>query len=185
MTLHNTALSLFASTVACGLGLALTVSSSSAVAHGSGTSTPLIIGLALMLLGSAVFLGVGSRDTRDDAAMLKVVLGALGAGVLTVWFWLVPAQVGVVTVACHYDNFGACERIMEGGGFPASVAISNDDFVTRQCEVGADARLCRLAAARRLSHPSRFCPNIEPSEAFEVVEWCTPNQAGDLLVARR
>ena len=185
MTLNNTALSLFASTIASGLGLALTVSSSTAVLDGAPVSLPLIAGLALVLAGSAVFLGVGSRATRGDTAMLKVVFGAFAAGLLSVWFWLVPAQIAVVTVACHYGNFGACEQIAEAGGFPATVASSNDDYVTRKCEMSADARYCRLAAARRLSHPARFCPNIEPSQAFEVVEWCTPNQSGDVLVARR
>jgi len=181
MTLHTTALSLFASTIASGLGLALT----SQALFGDGNSLALLAGLAMLLLGPAAFVGIASRAVRGDEAMLKVVIASFAAGFLSVWFWLVPAQKAVMTVACHVGNLGACEAVVTDGGFAADVALSNDDFVVQQCEVFKKANYCRIAAARRLSHPARFCPNLDPAQGFEVVEWCTPNRQGDLLVARR
>lgn len=185
MTLHTTALSLFSSTIASGLGLAMTARAATGVMNGEGSSLALLGGLALLLLGSAAFIGVASRAVEGDKKMVKIVFGSFLAGLLSLWFWLVPAQTAVVTIACHYGNFGACETVAEGGGFGATVANSNDEFVIRQCESKGKAPYCRLAAARRLSHPGRFCTYIRPEDAFEVVEWCTPNIDGDQLVARR
>ncbi len=182
MTLHTTALSLFASTIASGLGLAVTAST---LVSARTNSLSLMVGLALVLLGPAVFLGVASRAVRGDRAMLKVVFGAFLAGVTSVWFWLVPAQTAVMTVACHYDNFSACEGVVAQGGFAGNIALTNDAFVLRQCESAGKASYCRMAAAKRLSHPHRFCGYLSPDDAFEVVEWCTASSDRSALVARR
>lgn len=152
----------------------------------SPNSIVLLGAIALILLGPAVFIGVASRAVRGDRAMTKVVLGAFFAGLTSVWFWLGPAQTAVMTAACHHDNFGACEAVVVGGGFAGDMALTNDDFIVNQCESRGKADYCRLAAARRLSHPSRFCLYLNPDDAFEVVEWCTPSSNDPkLLVARR
>ena len=183
MTHRTTAITLFASTIAAGLGLALTASALSELAAVSGME--LLSGVFLLTAGSAFFTGIARRATEHDPATIKLVCGSFAAGVACLWFWLVPAQEAVLTVACHYDNLGACKTVADGDGFAARVARSNDDFVAAQCLHGKQPAYCRLAAARRVVHPQRFCHELNPDDAFEVVEWCTFDAYHSGLVARR
>lgn len=185
MTLRTTALTLFASTIATGLGFALAASAFIASVNDESYAAALFAGAALLLLGPAFFVGIASRAARRDEKTVKVALGAFVTGMLSVWFWLVPAQTAFLTGACRYGNFGACDAVVEQGGFPADVALGNDDFVVRQCEVLGKGNYCRLAAARRLSSPTKFCRLLSAGDAFEVVEWCTADRTGWRLVARR
>lgn len=181
MTLNTPALTLFASTIASGLGLSLATSAFTT----SGSDVALLIGLALLLIGPATFVGVASRIVQRDTAMIRTVLVAFLTGVLSIWFWLVPAKTGVMTGACVAGKLSACAAVAQGGGFPAQIAHTNDAFVVAQCEQLGRPEYCRLAAAKRLSHPTRFCTSIDPRDGFEVVEWCTPARGWDGLVARR
>jgi len=181
MTVNTPALSLFASTIATGLGLALATTAF----NSSSPDAALLIGLALLLMGPAVFVGVASRIVRRDTRMIKTVAGAFVVGALSIWFWLVPAKTGFLTGACLAGRVDACHAVEQNGGFPAQIVRTNDDFVVDQCENRGRAAYCRLAAAKRLSNPARFCPTVDPRDGFEVIEWCTVGSEWNGLVARR
>ena len=185
MTVRTPQLTLFASTIATGLGFSVVTTSLGASSTAANYTIPFVVGAAMLLVGQAVFVATASREIHRDRAAISLVVAAFFAGVVSVWVWLGPAQTGFLAAACANDRFGACERLEQEGGLAAQVAHGNDDFVVHMCEIAKDARHCRLAAAKRISHPTKFCRALDQSEAFEVVEWCTLNRDGDLLVARR
>lgn len=191
MALDNHHLTLFASTIAAGLGTAVLMAG--AGHQGFDATLPASVGNyvsatamggALLMLSLLAFVAVVSRGRREGSLRVPTAFFAMALGFASLWFWFVPARTAFIAGSCQTGNVAACSIADRMGGTPRAVARGNDDWVERTCVAG-DAELCRLAAARRLVHPTRFCPNVPLGSEFEVVEWCTRSEEGRSLVARR
>ena len=130
MTLKNSTLTLFASSVAISLGALVTI-------EGLPISGTLMAsGLILAVAGLAVFLQVGAELEQRGADGAKVLIGTAVAGILCVWFWTVPARTAGLTAAClANDQMPACAIVVSEGGFAADVVNQDRSWLVYRCDV--------------------------------------------------
>lgn len=175
----------FAATVGAGIGTAVLVAGWTRRLGGVHAEASIYVGATLAFASAAAFVLLAHRESQNPGRMVVRSGAAMALGLACVWFWLVPVRGAVLLVACTQGHNGACSTVAEYGGIPAAVARSNSEFVEERCLLAGDPAYCRLAAARKIVHPRRFCPRISLDEAFEVVEWCTSSPQTGELIARR